>query len=76
MFISAHPNCTLFITTGELSSIIEAIHFAVPIIGIPLAGDQFNNIDKAVTQGFAKKVNPLDITAIKAAIDDVLRNSK
>lgn len=55
-FISAHPNCVLFITHGGLLSTTEAIHYAVPIIGIPVFGDQFNNVNRAVKKGFGKLV--------------------
>ncbi|XP_045454780.1 UDP-glucosyltransferase 2-like [Melitaea cinxia] len=54
--ILEHKNCILFITHGGLLSTTEAIHFKVPIIGIPVFADQFINIDRAVKKGFAKKV--------------------
>lgn len=46
----------LFISHGGLLSTTEAIHYAVPIIGIPVFGDQFNNVDRAVKKGFGKLV--------------------
>ncbi|CAH2095522.1 unnamed protein product [Euphydryas editha] len=73
-----HPNCIVFITHGGLLSTTETIHFAKPIIGIPVFGDQFSNIDRAVAKGFAKRVD-LSYTmadGIKNAIDDILEDPK
>ncbi|XP_059051819.1 UDP-glucosyltransferase 2-like [Achroia grisella] len=74
--ILAHPNCILFITHGGLLSTTEAVHFGKPIIGIPVFGDQFTNIERAVNKGFAVKV-PLSYTMVdelKVAIETVLSN--
>ncbi|CAG9793380.1 unnamed protein product [Diatraea saccharalis] len=54
--ILAHPNCILFITHGGALSMTEAVYFAKPIIGIPIFGDQFNNIAMAVNLGFGIQV--------------------
>lgn len=40
--ILKHKNVVLFITTGGVSSIQEAIHYAVPMVVIPFSGDQVN----------------------------------
>lgn len=76
--ILAHPNCLLFITHGGILSLIEAIHFGVPTIGIPIYLDQFKNVNKAVANGNALKVNltmnlPEDL---KNAIEEILNNTK
>ncbi|RVE44214.1 hypothetical protein evm_011113 [Chilo suppressalis] len=76
--ILAHPNCFLFITHGGLLSLTEAIHFGVPVIGVPMFADQFSNIDRAVGKGFAKRVD-LDwdfVTNVKNAIDDMTADSR
>ncbi|CAF4920094.1 unnamed protein product [Pieris macdunnoughi] len=54
--VLAHPNCILFITHGGLLSVTEAVHFGVPIIGLPAFADQFINVRNAVNNGFAKEV--------------------
>ncbi|KAL0818872.1 hypothetical protein ABMA28_008190 [Loxostege sticticalis] len=54
--ILAHPNCLFFISHGGLLSSSEAIHYGVPIIGIPIFFDQFVNINKATAKGYAVKV--------------------
>ncbi|KAM3962160.1 UDP-glycosyltransferase UGT5-like [Aphomia sociella] len=76
--ILAHPNCILFITHGGLLSTTETVHFGKPVIGIPVFGDQFTNIERAVKRGFAQKVafsyNVVD--DLKVVIREVLGNPK
>ncbi|XP_061726174.1 LOW QUALITY PROTEIN: UDP-glycosyltransferase UGT5-like [Cydia pomonella] len=76
--ILAHPNCILFITHGGLLSTNEALHFAVPILGVPVFGDQFQNVYRAVQKGFAGHVRlshelPRDL---KLAIQEIIGNPK
>ncbi|KAJ8709297.1 hypothetical protein PYW07_009123 [Mythimna separata] len=74
--ILAHPNVRTFITHGGQLSSIEAIHFGMPIIGVPVFFDQFTNIKKAVENGYALTV-PLshDLPKdLKVAIDVMLKD--
>uniref|UniRef100_A0A1Y9H2G3 UDP-glucuronosyltransferase n=1 Tax=Anopheles dirus TaxID=7168 RepID=A0A1Y9H2G3_9DIPT len=50
--ILAHPNVKLFITHGGLLSCTESIHHGVPIVGIPIFGDQLLNMAKAEQSGW------------------------
>ena len=43
---SEHPNVKLFITQGGLQSTDEAITAGVPVIGIPMLGDQWYNVER------------------------------
>nr|ANI22010.1 UDP-glycosyltransferase 40U2 [Spodoptera exigua] len=76
--ILSHPNLAVFITHGGLLSTIESVHFGVPIIGIPVLGDQHLNIRKAVKNGFALKVDLSYTMAdeLKKAIVEVTTNKK
>lgn len=76
--ILAHPNCVLFITHGGGLSTTETVHFGKPIIGIPVFGDQFNNMMRAENKGFAVKVDLSYSLAedLKAAIAEVLSTDK
>ncbi|KAM3962164.1 UDP-glucosyltransferase 2-like [Aphomia sociella] len=72
--ILAHPNCLFFITHGGLLSSTEAVHFGVPTIGIPIYFDQFLNVNRAVTKGYAISV-PLTFNLpndLKSAIRTML----
>lgn len=52
--ILAHKNLKIFITHGGLLSTTEAIMEGVPIISIPIFGDQRLNMKSAETKGFGK----------------------
>lgn len=54
--ISAHPNLKLFITHGGQLSTTEAIHFGVPVVGIPIMADQHLNMATVESKGYGIKV--------------------
>ncbi|XP_026328029.1 UDP-glucuronosyltransferase 2B15-like [Hyposmocoma kahamanoa] len=76
--VLAHPKTIVFITHGGLLSTIETVHFGVPIIGIPVFADQFNNVDRTVKKGFAKRVDLSYTMAhdLKAAIEEIVNNPR
>lgn len=43
----------LFISHGGISGLYEAVDAGVPILGFPLFGDQFRNIENLVDSGMA-----------------------
>ncbi|ERL84451.1 hypothetical protein D910_01883, partial [Dendroctonus ponderosae] len=58
--ILAHPNMKLFITHGGLLSTTETIYNGVPILAIPIFGDQPVNADVAVKAGYALQLDYQD----------------
>lgn len=74
----AHPNIKLFISHGGLLSIIESVYHGVPIIGVPIFGDQPGNVAFAVSRGFGLQLNKDDLKNIKLknVIEEVLQNPK
>ncbi|XP_050293077.1 UDP-glycosyltransferase UGT5-like [Anthonomus grandis grandis] len=54
--VLAHPNVKLFITHGGLLSTTETIYHGVPVLAIPVFGDQNLNADLAVSKGFGLKL--------------------
>ncbi|CAL5226001.1 g8804 [Coccomyxa viridis] len=52
-----------FVTHGGLNSIYEAAFHGVPIVGIPVFGDQPDNVMKAVYRDFGLMISPGRITA-------------
>lgn len=76
--ILAHKNIKLFITHGGLGSMIEARYHGVPILGIPVYGDQMANIDMAVNDGWAIKIDYANLReeTLSNGIYEILHNSK
>lgn len=50
-FFSAHPNVKLFISHGGLLGTSEAVYEGVPVLGIPIFGDQRTNIKSLEANG-------------------------
>ncbi|KAJ8708781.1 hypothetical protein PYW08_010163 [Mythimna loreyi] len=57
-----HPNIKLFITQGGLQSTDEAITAGVPLIGIPMLGDQWYNVEKYEHHGIGLRLDLLSMT--------------
>lgn len=73
----AHPKLKLFITHGGLGGIIEARHYGIPLVGIPIFGDQMANCRMAQEEGMAEVVHYNDLTeeSFTNVIKTVLYNS-
>ncbi|PNF23016.1 hypothetical protein B7P43_G09834, partial [Cryptotermes secundus] len=76
--ILAHPNTRLFMTHGGLLSMQEAIDRGVPVVGIPVFGDQKMNMMWAVSQGFGVSMDFNNITSesVSEALSEVLGNPR
>ncbi|KAM4747515.1 UDP-glucuronosyltransferase 2A2-like [Rhinophrynus dorsalis] len=73
----SHPNTKAFLAHGGENGVYEAIYHGVPIIGVPLFGDQYENILRLKTRGAAILFeNLMDVTAedifqaVRSVIDD------
>lgn len=76
--ILAHPNVKLFISHCGLGSVVESMAHGVPIVGMPIFGDQMGNLDAILAQGWAVKVDFAIMTEdnLMTAIQEVLQNPK
>lgn len=65
-------------THGGLLSIMEAVYHAVPIIGIPVFGDQGTNIATGVSRGYAIKmpINNISEKLLIYNINEITNNPK
>lgn len=75
---TAHPNVKLFISHGGLLGTIEAIYESVPILFIPIGGDQFTNSEAVVEKEAAEMLNFRDINEeeVFTKIELMLTNPK
>lgn len=74
--ILAHPNIRLFISHCGLGGVAEARYYGVPILGIPLFGDQPENLRTIVKEGWAVPLEFNDITdeSLSHALNEILLN--
>ncbi|MHB8574025.1 MAG: glycosyltransferase [Dehalococcoidia bacterium] len=68
------PYCTLLVTHGGFNSMKEALSLGVPLVVIPIAGDQPYSAERAAALGVAEVVGPDERTParIRAAVQTVL----
>lgn len=71
-----HPKVRAFVSHGGTNGIYESIYHGVPIIGIPLLFDQFENVLRLEVRGAAKVVQAAQITSqnFLETIQEVLHN--
>ncbi|CAG5031204.1 unnamed protein product [Parnassius apollo] len=76
--ILRHPNVKLFITQGGLQSTDESITAGVPLIGIPMLGDQWYNTEKYVHHkiGIKLSLEKLTENQLKNAITEVIEDKR
>lgn len=74
--ILAHKNVRLFITHGGLLSCTEAVFHGIPIIGIPIFGDQLLNMARVVSAGWGLQVLYNNVTeeSLSWALREILSN--
>ncbi|KAF9417972.1 hypothetical protein HW555_005117 [Spodoptera exigua] len=72
--ILVHKNVRLFITHGGLLSTLEAVYAGVPLLAIPVFGDQPSNAERAELAGYAVKVAFRDdmVPDVAAALQKML----
>lgn len=76
--VLAHPNIKAFISHCGLGGVIEAKYHGVPIIGLPLGGDQPSNAAKIVEDGWAIQMAFKDLNekSLHNSINEILTNPK
>ncbi|KAL2079050.1 hypothetical protein ACEWY4_024794 [Coilia grayii] len=71
-----HPKTRAFVAHGGTNGIYEAIYHAVPVVGLPLLFDQFDNVLRLQARGAARVLEAGTLTSaeFKDALLDVLEN--
>jgi len=71
-YFAAHPKIRLFVYQGGLQSTEEAVHHAVPLLGIPIICDQYAQISKMVSLGVARELRLSNMS--KEILNDSIRD--
>ncbi|XP_074789741.1 UDP-glucuronosyltransferase 2A2 [Denticeps clupeoides] len=73
-----HPKTKVFVTHGGTNGIYEAIYHGVPMLGLPLIFDQFDNMVRLNARGVARSmtVTALDVDTLTQALRDLLDEKK
>lgn len=76
--ILSHPNMKLLISHGGYLSVMEAVYHAVPIIGLPIMGDQPAITARSEKAGYGLYLSWEDLSekSLRAAIHEALSNTK
>lgn len=75
--ILSHKHLRAFITHGGLLSLMEAVHYGKPVIGIPIFNDQKFNMAQAESQGYGITLDYDNITesSLRKAIDAIFNDT-
>ncbi|KAH8384528.1 hypothetical protein KR200_008715, partial [Drosophila serrata] len=76
--ILAHPKVKVFIAHGGLFGMQEAVHHAVPVLGMPFYFDQNSNIKEGITAGYAIGLDYRYVSEekLELALKELLTNPK
>lgn len=76
--ILGHPKTKVFITHGGTNGIYQAIYHGVPVLGIPLIFDQYDNILRLKARGVAEivDVTKMTVDSLKNALKSILDPEK
>ncbi|KAJ8337784.1 hypothetical protein SKAU_G00367500 [Synaphobranchus kaupii] len=71
-----HPKTRVFVAHGGTNGLYEAIYHGVPVLGLPLLFDQFDNVLRLQVRGAARVLEAATFTGEEAleALQDVLGN--
>ncbi|XP_061664316.1 UDP glucuronosyltransferase 5 family, polypeptide G1 [Syngnathoides biaculeatus] len=71
-----HPKTRAFVAHGGTNGVYEAIYHGVPVLGLPLLFDQFDNLVRLKARGAARvaEVDSLTVEGFLEALRDILEN--
>ncbi len=68
LYTVGHPKVKAFITHGGSHGIYEGLCNGVPMVMLPLFGDQGDNVQRLVSRGVAESLTIYDLTAEKLLV--------
>ncbi|XP_022099293.1 UDP-glucuronosyltransferase 2B33-like [Acanthaster planci] len=76
--IMAHPNTKALLSHGGLNGMYEAAWYGLPMVGIPLFGDHFDNMERAVSKGMALQLDIVGLTeeVLSQTVDQVIKDPR
>lgn len=77
--ILGHPNVKVFITHGGLLSTTETVYHGVPVLAIPIFGDQKMNVAQMLLNGYGLSLDFDDLydeSKISSTLNELLTNPK
>lgn len=75
--ILKHKNLKVFITHGGILSMMEAVQYGRPVIGMPFFNNEKLNVARAVSQGYGVSLDydTLSEDSLKSAIDTIYNDT-
>ncbi|XP_072232379.1 UDP glucuronosyltransferase 5 family, polypeptide G1 [Leuresthes tenuis] len=75
--ILGHPKTRVFVAHGGTNGVYEAIYHGIPVLGLPLLFDQFDNLHRLKVRGAARVVEARSLTTenFLEALKDILENT-
>ncbi|XP_036068769.1 UDP-glucuronosyltransferase 2B17-like [Oryzias melastigma] len=76
--ILGHPKTRLFVTHGGTNGVFEALFHSVPILGIPLIFDQYDNLVRMEAHGVAEiiDITAMDVKSLTNSLQNILDPTK
>ena len=78
IFVLDHPNVKAYLSHGGLLGLSEGVYAGLPMVIVPMYGDQFHNAAAAEARGAAVivKYDELDEITLKSALDKVFNDTR
>lgn len=76
--LTGHPQIKAFVYHCGMNGVWEAVYHGVPVVAVPLFGDQYDNAERIVSRGMGVKVDIATLTSdqLADAIKTVVSNPR